>query len=293
MYYKDYTDNLKEYDLKRQMWENTGLEKSKNCIVDVADYCGISESQLNEIFNSNDCYAIERYLLYRAELTLCYDCDKSKIVRDFYKIETRGTVTGYDSLFSFQYIWGKAVRSVIKVPELPSEDWKYYESKYGYNAIKRTAVFISQLKHLDRIKEKLREQDKDLPEEKQLLPALEKLAHYYHTIGNMTPCCKGKYNLVKGDYKNGFYDRLDLFYKWLKNPIRELNTLSGKVSEAEKNEMVKWFSEENIEKYKLSKIIDCQLPDSIPDHPSEMAIYTKNIIKLICIRSDELLVHTV
>lgn len=292
MYYKDYTNNLKEYDLKRQMWENTGLEKSKDCIVDVANYCGISESQLNEIFNSNDRYAIQRYLLYRAELTLCYDCDKSKIVRDFFKIETQGTVTGYDSLFSFQYIWGKAVRAVIEVPELPPEDWKYFESKYGNYAIKKTAVFISQLKYLDLIKEKLREQDKELPEEKQLLPALEKLAQHYHTIGNMTPCCKGKYNLAKGDYRNGFYDRLDLFYKWLKNPIRELNTLKGKVSETEKNEMVKWFSEENIEKYKLSNIISCQLPDSIPDRPDEMAVYTKDIIKLIRIRSDELLDQT-
>lgn len=291
MFYEEFTDNIKEYDLKRQMWENSALVVTKNCIIDVAQYCDLSEKKLEQIFGDDNNYSIEKYLLFRSELTRKYDCDKSKIVREFFKEKTKGLKVSYDTLFSFQYIWSIAIKD-IKISNMPQDDIDKFQKKYGMKIPKNMFSFIMQLKEFNKIEKSLKKQDSELNIE--LYSSLQKLAHYYHTIGNMSPCITGKYNLAKGDYNNRFFDRMDLFYEWLEQyddkSNRILFSLRGILSKEEIIQIKNWFNTgENIEKYNLEKIIKTNLPKFIPSSPVDLTKYINDILNIIDLRGNTLI----
>lgn len=126
-------------------------------------------------------------------------------------------------------------------------DEKLYEhfiNKYGYIINKNTNKkiprfakaqrFIYELIHLEEIKEVIGDK---------LYSKFEEYAHFYHTIGNISPCPESPFNKQKG-FARYCYDRLDLF-------ITKENFKKNK-------DWIKWF-EKNQKVYHLENFINNDL----------------------------------
>lgn len=262
----------KDYDIKKEMLK---VEKVKKCLEEILERIG-SNLDVDTIFNDSK-YQMERYLLYKAQgkLNCEFDCDKTKLVKNFFRDEFSYQGYGMDTLISMQYIWSGALGDWKKGKEeiafeKDSKEYKFFEEKYGTYIDKETneikirineaQKFIYELKHIDEIKKALGEE---------IFSKFCQFSHYYHTIGNISPCpdndkiMERYYNCEKGFEKN-CYDRLDLFMKTEKF---KSNT-----------KWVNWFKE-NKKKYMLEPFME-DFGD-IPKKPEDYINYIDKVVGII------------
>jgi len=257
---------LKNYDLKLQIMYYTRL---KNWLIEFGKTQSIED--IEKYFSIEDKY-IERYLLFKQQgiLQKGFDCDHLNYIpqKSSPSFDTIGITDAFferyfdykkeyskDTIFSMQYIWGQVVENLCD--------------------IKRND-YICQLKNIKIIKEKMGDK---------LFNCFVDYAHYYHTIGNMSPCPMPPFNSTKGSIYGNF-DRLDLFLK----KIREWS---------------KWFYNDSynteysdrVTKYGLNILIDNDLPEIVPipknledkETIQELIEYLEKVVELIKNRADYLI----
>ena len=241
----------KDYDLKLKILEHENALKCIKNILEKTKY-----KSFEEIFSDNSGDYLERYLLFKAQgkLGAGFECDKADIVMDFFKEKFDYQGEYMDTLISMQYIWGMILRILWKKDagqiafEKDSKEYKFFLEEYGeykdYNTgrmiprIDGAQKFIYELLHLEEIRKALGDE---------LYFKFNEFAHYYHTIGNISPCPESPFNREKG-FAKGCYDRLDLF---MKTDLFKEN-----------QEWIKWFSE-NKDVYYLDHFMENDLGDKL------------------------------
>lgn len=106
-------------------------------------------------------------MLFRIQrkLGFTFDCNATKIVKDFYKNKFGYNEICTDTLISMQYIWGLMLRNIWKPDveqKIDKNLYEYFINKYGYAFNKNTnkkipkiegaQIFIYELIHLEEIK---------------------------------------------------------------------------------------------------------------------------------------------